>query len=111
MKVQSILIVDDNLPSRLAMEKVLQSRSYKTCSCESGEDAVLKLKEEFFGTLITDFQMHGMDGFELINEARRMHPEILTVLVSGLATEEMRVRINEQSVKGRILTKKGDTWN
>jgi hypothetical protein len=55
--------------------------------------------------------MHEMDGFELINEARRMHPEILTVLVSGLATAEMRVRINEKSVKGRILTKKGDIWN
>ena len=100
MKLRRILIVDDDFPSRIAMEKVLQSRSYKTCSCESGEHAVLKLKEEFFGTLITDLQMCGMDGFELIKEARRMHPEILTILVSGLATVEMRVSVKKQKMNG-----------
>ena len=80
MKVRGILIVDDNLPSRVAMGKVLQSRSYKTFSCGSGEDASLRLREKFLGILITDFQMCGMDGLELIKEARKIHPEISTII-------------------------------
>ena len=101
MKVQRILIVDDNFPSRLAMEKVIQSRSYETFSCGSGEHAVMKLREEFFDILITDFQMRGgMDGLELIREAEGTHPGISTILVTGLATEELRVRVNEQGVNG-----------
>jgi DNA-binding NtrC family response regulator len=100
MKVQRILIVDDDLPSRVVMEKVLESHSYKTCSCEKGEAAVLMLKKEFFDTLITDFQMSGIDGLELIKEAREIHLEILTILVSGHAIEKMRIRVAEQGVNG-----------
>lgn len=98
MKSPKILIVEDDVSHRTAMEKVLQLHGYKTCSCESGEHAVPKIREELFGILITDFRMRGMDGLELIREAKKIHPEISTILVSGLAPEEMGVRINVQGV-------------
>jgi CheY-like chemotaxis protein len=70
MKAQKILIVEDDVSHRAAMEKVLQLHGYETCSCESGEHAVQKMKEESFEILVTDFQMRGMDGLQLIREAR-----------------------------------------
>lgn len=82
------------------MEKVLQNDSCETVSCGSGERAVKKLKEEFFGVLVTDFQMRGMDGLELIKEARKIHPGISTILVTGLATQEMKAKVTEQGVNG-----------
>jgi DNA-binding NtrC family response regulator len=100
MKLQRILIVDDDFPSRMAMEKILQLHGYKTCACGSGEHSVPKIREESFGVLITDFQMRGMDGLELIREARKIYPGISAVLVTGLATEEMRVKAAEQGVNG-----------
>jgi DNA-binding response OmpR family regulator len=100
MKAQKILIVDDDFASREAMEKVLQSHGYETFPCGSSKEAVLKIGEESLGILITDFQMRGMDGLELIREAKKIHPETLTILVTGLATEEMRVRVNGQGVNG-----------
>jgi len=100
MEAKTILIVEDDDSCRRAMEKVLQSHNYKTFSCGSGKHALMKLREKVFGILITDFQMRGMDGLELIREARKIHPEISTILVSGLATEEMTVRINEQRANG-----------
>jgi DNA-binding NtrC family response regulator len=100
MKPQRILIVDDDLPARMAMEKVLQSHNYETFSCGSGEQAVVKIREESFGVLIGDFQMQGIDGLQLIREARRIKPEISTVLVTGLAAEEMRVEASKQGVDG-----------
>jgi two-component system response regulator FlrC len=80
MEAKTILIVEDDDACRSAMEKVLQSYHYKTFSCGSGNHAVRKLKEELFGILITDFQMRGMDGLELIREARKIYPEISTIL-------------------------------
>ena len=102
MKAQKILIVEDDVSHRAAMEKVLQLHGYETCSCGSGERAVVKIREESesFGFLITDFQMRGMDGLELIREARAIKPEISALLVSGLATEEMRVKAAKQGVNG-----------
>ena len=82
------------------MEKVIQSHSYETFSCGSGEHAVMKLREEFFDILITDFQMRGMDGLELIKEARGMHPGISTILVTGHAGDEIKLRAKEEGVNG-----------
>jgi two-component system response regulator FlrC len=62
MKAQKILIVEDNVSHRAAAEKVLQLHGYETFSCDSGEGAVVKIREESFGVLITDFQMKGIDG-------------------------------------------------
>jgi DNA-binding NtrC family response regulator len=100
MEAKAILIVDDDDSCRSAMEKVLQSHNYKTFSCGSSKHAFMKLRENVFGILITDFQMRGMDGLELIREAKEIHPEISTILVSGLAAEEMRVTVDEKGVNG-----------
>ena len=68
-----ILIVEDDEFSRGAMEKVLQSYGYETCSCRDGEEAISRLEKGCFDILITDLHMPGMDGFELIQKAK-MNP-------------------------------------
>jgi DNA-binding NtrC family response regulator len=100
MKTQKILIVEDDVSHRAAMENVLQLHGYETCSCESGEHAVRKMREESFEILVTDFQMRGMDGLQLIREARTIKPEISTILVTGLATQEMRAKATKRGVNG-----------
>ena len=44
--------------------------------------------------------MRGMDGLELIKEGRCIKPKISAILVTGLTTEEMRVRATKQGVNG-----------
>jgi DNA-binding response OmpR family regulator len=100
MKTKKILIVEDDEFSRGAVEKILESHNYETSSCATAEEAVLKLQKESFGILITDLQMGGMDGLELIKQARKIHPKILTILVTGFATEEVKLKAKEEGVNG-----------
>ena len=100
MKSKKILIVEDDVFSRGAMEKILESYDYETSSCATAEEAVIKLQEESFGILITDLQMGGMDGLELIKEARRIYPQIPSILVTGLASDEIRLKAKEEGVNG-----------
>jgi len=100
MKSKRILIVEDDVFSRGALEKILESHNYDTSSCATAEEAVIKLHEESFGILITDLRMQEMDGLELIKEARRIYPEISTILVTGLASNEIRLKTKEQGVNG-----------
>jgi DNA-binding response OmpR family regulator len=100
MKARKILVVEDDAFSRGAMEKILESHNYDTSSCATAEEAVIKLHEESFGILITDLQMRRMDGLELIKEARKIHPEILTILMTGLASEEIKLKAKEEGVNG-----------
>jgi len=100
MKTRKILIVDDDTFSRGAMEKLLQSHDYEACSCAVAEEAIARLKQEPFNILITDLHMPGMDGFELIQHARAIHPELLTILITGFPGEEIKSRAEEEGVDG-----------
>ena len=100
MKPQKILIVEDDVFSRGAMEKILESHNYETSSCATAEEAIIQLQEESFEILITDLRMQEMDGLKLIREARKVNPEILTILVTGLATEEIRLKAKKEKVNG-----------
>ena len=49
----------------------------------SGEEALELLKTERYDVLVTDFQMGGLNGLELIREAQKLHPDITSLLISG----------------------------
>ena len=100
MKTKKVLVVEDDGFSRGVMEKILESHNYETASCPTAEEAIIKLHEESFGILITDLRMPGMDGLDLIKETRKIDPEIVTILVTGLATEEIKLKAKKEGVNG-----------
>ena len=100
MKPQKILIVEDDVFSRRAMEKILESHHYETSSCATAEEAIIQLQEESFEILITDLRMQELDGIQLIREDRKVNPEISTILMTGLGTEEIRLKAKKERVNG-----------
>jgi len=100
MKTRKILIAEDDAFSRGAMEKLLQSYNYETFSCALPEEAIVRLKQESFNILITDLHMPGMDGFELIRKARMIQPRLLTIMMTGFPTDEIKCRAKEEGVDG-----------
>ena len=100
MKAKKVLIVEDDIFARGAMEKLLQSYDYEACSCAQAEEAISRLKQEPFNILITDLHMPGMDGFELIRNARKIHPKLLTIMMTGFSTDEIKYRAKEEGVDG-----------
>lgn len=109
MKPKKILIVDDDVFIRGVMQKILQGYNYEASSCDRGEEALDRLRQEFFDILITDFHMPEMDGLELIRRAKIIQPGIQTILVTGFPTEEIRCEANEEKLSGFLL--KPINWN
>jgi DNA-binding NtrC family response regulator len=96
-KAHKILIVDDEAVNRKLLEKLL-AQSHHPVTASSGQEAIKILEREEVSLLITDQQMPGMKGTELISLARAINPRMVCMLMSS---------INDTSVFIDALTKSG----
>ncbi|NDV54208.1 response regulator [Parabacteroides sp. 52] len=64
------LIVDDDLLQLALMEEVLKQNHIKVTSCINPYAVLDILKESVFDVVITDIQMPGMDGYDLVKQIR-----------------------------------------
>lgn len=96
---RTILVVDDEEHVRTALARVLRGQGYTVLTAEGGHEALEILRERPVQLLISDQNMPGTTGIELFKEARRSHPHVLRVMLTGEGDPELAVRsINEAEV-------------
>lgn len=62
--MSTVLLVDDDLENRWALQLALESRGHRVVLAENGSDALQKAHAHFPELVITDFEMPEMDGGE-----------------------------------------------
>ena len=83
-----LLLVDDAPEVLAVMAAGLRERGHTVVPASGGLEALGALEAEpDFDLLITDLSMPGIDGLRLIEEARRMHPGLPAVVVTGFVAE------------------------
>src|SRR6476620_7146825 len=90
-----ILIVDDESLVRNLLSDLL-CRNYLCSTAESAEDALSLLEREKFNLVISDINLGGTSGIELIPLVFKSAPDTVVMMVSGNRTidsaiESMRV--------------------
>jgi len=71
---QTILTVDDSASVRQMVGFTLKNAGYEVVEAVDGRDGLAKLSAGGIHMIITDLNMPGMDGIELIRKARAMAP-------------------------------------
>ena len=79
----SILIVDDDGPSREAVSELLTSMGYDVQQAGTADEAMQLLMAGKPDVLLTDIVLPGQSGIELAKAAFERHPGILIVFASG----------------------------
>jgi CheY-like chemotaxis protein len=80
---EKLLVVDDEASIRRSMSDVLGEIGFRVRSAEDGLSALRELQEEIPDILLSDLNMPGMSGFELLSMVRRCFPTIQTIAMSG----------------------------
>ncbi len=86
-----ILVVDDEAILRDAMTEALRRAGHGVESFDSGRPALDLFARESFDLLITDLKMPGMDGLAVLEEAKRLAPDVPVVVVTAHGTVEVAV--------------------
>ena len=67
-----ILVVDDDLSMRQMLSILLERSGYTVDTAASAEEALLKIDEKWPDLVMTDLNMPGMHGIELLTEVKRL---------------------------------------
>lgn len=90
----TVLVVDDMLPNRILLRKVLQSAGYAILEAENGAVAMELLESlpHLPDLIVTDIEMPVMDGISFIGEVRELDGRVSNIPIiaaSGNADEQM----------------------
>jgi CheY-like chemotaxis protein len=76
-------VVDDDPNVRESVAMSLMAAGYHVVAAEDGFRALSQLRKNLPDVVLSDLDMPGMSGFELLSVVRRRFPQISTVAMSG----------------------------
>jgi DNA-binding NtrC family response regulator len=86
-----ILVVDDEEIVRESLGGWLEKDGYTVQVAPDGPSALARLEEERWSIMVVDLKMPGMDGLQVLEEAKRLHPELAVVIMTAYATVDTAV--------------------
>jgi CheY-like chemotaxis protein len=101
--MKRLLFVEDDPLVSAMMVPVLLDLEFEVTAVARGDEALALLESSQFAIIVSDLQMPGATGLEVLRRARSLDPHVRLVAISGYADEEMRVLVSE--LGGRLLHK------
>ena len=86
-----ILIVDDELSMREFLSILVEREGYETAVAANAEQALLLLETSLFDLVISDVQMPGLNGIELLGRIKSMAPETAVLMMTAFSASEQAV--------------------
>ncbi len=78
-----VLIVDDDEAVRTTLYKVIRSNGLDAQMASSGEQALQMTEQTHYDLILLDVNMHGMDGFAVVQKLRSRGVKAPIIIVSG----------------------------
>src|SRR5579859_504485 len=97
VKMQTALVIDDNIDSCRICELVLGSLGYEVLVMQDSQSGANLLKQQSFNLLALDLQMPGMSGHDVLKQVRAtpLHTDMKVMVMTAqahMATEEIYER-------------------
>ena len=87
----AILVVDDERAIGIAIQRLLSRRGYEVETALSGEDAVEKLASGSYQLVITDLNLKGITGMDVLRAAKERRPDSAVIMITAYGSEKIAV--------------------
>lgn len=91
MSQPTVLIVEDDADLRDALCATVELAGFGVAAAESGTEALNLIENSRFSLVISDVQMAGLDGHDLLQQLKTSMPELPVVLMTAYGTIEKAV--------------------
>ena len=78
-----VLFVDDEPEILTALKRRFRRESFTLHTASSAKEALEQLREKQIHVIVSDARMPKMSGIELLEEVRRLYPDIVRMMFSG----------------------------
>src|SRR6266566_2424646 len=89
--MERILIIEDELPMRTALQDVLEAEGYRAISAADGESGLRRAIEEKPDLILLDIMMPELDGYAVCAELRRLSNPVPILMLTAKGQVEDRV--------------------
>ncbi len=87
MPDKEILVVDDEQMILDMLEQILSASGFQVYTALGGKKALELYEEHPVDLVLTDIKMPGVDGYHVLREIKKQHPETCIILMSGYSNE------------------------
>jgi chemosensory pili system protein ChpA (sensor histidine kinase/response regulator) len=93
-----VLLVDDSISVRKFVGQMLEKAGFDVTTVGDGSEALLRLSERRFAVMVTDLEMPGLNGYELLEDVRcqpatRELPVVVLTTRAGTKHESLARRL------------------
>jgi len=87
-----VLAVDDEPAAAKLLSLMLAAPAFRCTAACSGEEALVALQREPFDAVISDLQMPGLSGMEVLTEVRQKYPHMAFLVTTGVDDVDVGVK-------------------
>jgi two-component system NtrC family response regulator len=90
--METILIVDDEKNYLVVLEALLSPEGYEIITADNARSALRLIEESDLDLVLTDMKMPGVSGMELLEQCKKIKPEVPVIMMTAYGTIEMAVQ-------------------
>jgi two-component system, NtrC family, response regulator AtoC len=100
---RKILIADDEPLIRNFLKDTFKSKSYDITTAENGSIAIQHLKNDAYDFIITDMRMPINSGLDVLNYAKKHHPNSIVIIMTAFGSVEDAVEAMNKGAFNYII--------
>ena len=93
---QTIHVIDDDATVQISLQIVLGAEGYVVHTHESAQAFLNTVQKDDIGCIVTDVNMPGMTGIELLFEMCKLHMGMPAIVISGFMDARLKQESKEQ---------------